>query len=119
MADAVVIPVVDGNFKKHYATLPNDPAHPGFGTRWTYCGKNAGFWESAEDLELLRSGVQAFEGTMAELAKRLQVEDNRKIAAFFLQGITILKAKTGDFSNYHSTMCRDCIDVLNADGTMK
>lgn len=119
MADAVVIPVVDNNYMKHYATLPDDPAHPGYGTRWTYCGKNAGFWESGEALERLRSGVQGFEGTMKELSSLLVVEDNRKIAAFFLQGITILKSKVGDFSNYHNDLCRDCVAKLNEDGTVR
>ncbi len=111
MADAIVIGVVDNNYVKHYAYI-----HPDLDSRRTYCGKDASLYESTEQLEQLRQSVDAFSGSMTTLANSLQVDANRKIAAFFAVGIDMLKKKAGDFNNYHRDMCRPCVERLNEDG---
>lgn len=111
MADAVVIPVFDNEYIRHYAYIL-----PDMDSRRTYCGKDAATWESAEDIEQLRQSVQSFTGNMRELSSKLRREENVKIANFLQEGMNRLINMTGDFFKLQRITCSSCNERLNEDG---
>lgn len=113
MADAVVIAVIDEKGIKHYAYIPDDPSDPMYHGKPTYCRLDGSFFEEAPPLEELYQLVESFVNSTKDLSTKLRNQRNKKAALFLHMGMVKLAQQIRPVLNYHTDMCRKCVEENN------
>jgi hypothetical protein len=108
----VIVTVVDPDGLKHYATMPDmaEVTHPAYGGLWTIgCSQVATGWESGDRLENFYQAVTGMRDMCSKLKSEFVRRDFRKIAEVIEKFANNLLPML----NYHSGICKKCMEALN------